>query len=435
MKQKYKGLFRLLPLVMLLLCTRVVMAQSVMDTLRYPQQELETIFLQNNLPLLAERLNIKQGDAKILQAKAWANPTFTLDDIQVYNNASTDPSPPVFGNFWRNRTFGASIEQLVYTAGKRRKNIALETRSKELAESTFTEMLQALKAEFRQIATELLYLQSVRNDWTLQFTEVSKLLNAQQSQYREGNISQSELFRLKALQISLQSELNEFEEQMTEKQRALKTLMNVSPASYIVITGNGQGPDSSTVRMLHYSLKELIDVSLQYNAGLAAARKETEVNHAALRVQKANSVPDLKFGMHYDRNGNNQLNFLGAGASIDLPFFDRNKGNIRVAQIEVQKSMLLSKNKEAEINNAIVKTWMDLNKAVRLYENIDKDYIEKLEGMTAAIARNFQQHNISLLEFLDFFMSFRESKEKYYESIKKIALKKEDLVYLTGKEL
>ena len=154
-----------------------------------------------------------------------------------------------------------------------------------------------------------------------------------------------------------------------------------------------------------------------------------------MAIERANRVPDVTLNLNYDRNGNNQLNFLGAGFAVDLPFFNRNKGNIRAAQLEVQKSGLMEKNKVAEISNSVVKTWQDLNKSITLYESIDKDYIDKLGIMTKGIIRNFTQRNMSLLEFLDFFESFRDSKGKYYEAIKNISLKKEDLNYLTGADL
>ncbi len=408
-------------------------AQSSADTLRYTSQQAESIFLQNNLPLLAEKLNIAQADAKILQAKAWPNPNFSLSEVQLFTNSTTDESPALFGNFWANRTFAAQVEQLVHTAGKRKKNIILETRNKQLAESSFTDLLQALKAEFRQTASELLYLQRVQKDLLYQQSEVSTLMHAQQAQYKEGNISQTELYRLKALMISLQAEVNDLNEQMTDRQKSLKTLMAVNPKSHLLLTDSVNTTAAAVFRQ--HSLDELIDLAIKQNASILSARNETQISEAQLAIERANRVPDVTLNLNYDRNGNNQLNFLGAGFAVDLPFFNRNKGNIRAAQLEVQKSGLMEKNKVAEISNSVVKTWQDLNKSITLYESIDKDYIDKLGIMTKGIIRNFTQRNMSLLEFLDFFESFRDSKGKYYEAIKNISLKKEDLNYLTGADL
>lgn len=408
--------------------------QNKSDTLTYSASEAEKVFLEQNLPVLAERLNIDQADARILQAKAWPNPTFHLDGVQLYNKPSTDPSPGLFGtDFWKNRTFEAQLEQMVKLAGKRKKGIAFETRNKELAESSFTDFLLNLKAAFRQDLAELQYLQSVEGDLLYQQRIINDLIRGQDAQYKQGNISQSQLYRIKALQIALQSDLNELNEKITDKQQSLKTAMALPPTSFVRITGAAE--TQSLQQLRQHSLDDLIALCLQHNTALQSAENEKKVNAAALAVEKANAVPDLTFNVNYDRNGNNQLDFVGAGVAIDLPVFNRNKGNIRVARYELQKSELMQKNKVNEVSNAVVKTWTDLNKAITLYESIDKDYLQKLNEMTASLSTNFQQKNVSLLEFLDFFDSFKESREKYYDAIKNISLKKEDLNYLAGQDL
>lgn len=402
------------------------------DTLKLSLQEAEKIFLQNNLPLIIEKLNINQADARILQAKVWPNPQFTLEEVQLFVDGTTEEIPPLFGNFWRDRNVAAQLEQLVYTAGKRRKTIALEMRNKDLAETAFTDLLQALKTEFRQNMAELLYLQKVQGGYDFQLAEVNKLLKAQELQLKQGNISQVELYRLKALQISLQGEVNGLHEDITEKQMELKTLMFLEPKTYLVVAD--ENIEESVQKLKQYNLQELITLS-DNNAGLKATRDQIKISEAQLAIEKANKVPDLNLKVSYDRQGSVMRNFVGLGVSLDLPLFDRNKGNIKEAQFELEKSVLTEKQKVSELNNTVFKKWTDLNKSIQLYEKIDKDYLDKLEGMSQSIAKSFQQHHLSLLEFLDFFESFRESKEKYYESLKNIILKKEDLNYLIGGEL
>lgn len=413
----------------LYLVVTVSVAYAQTDTVRYTLPDAEKVFLENNLSLLAGKLEIPMAEAKILQARAWPNPNLSVDNIQLYNNSTTEAIPPLFGNFWRNRTFSAQVEQLVYTARKRKKNIDLESRNKDLAASNFLDLLQSLKADFRQTAASLVYLQQIQGDQQFQLQVVNALLKAQQAMLREGNISQTEMYRIKALQISLQGEINDTHEDLSAQQEHLKNLLALNPEVYLVL----QAPDRASVVQL--PLRSLLDSATQHNAGIMAAQRRQQVSMAALRVEQANRVPDLTFNLGYERAGNVQQNFLGAGVAMDLPFFNRNKGNIRAAQLEVQQSDLLAQNKVTAVNNAVVKEWTDLNKAVQLYESIDKDYLDKLDKMIEGVSRNFVSRNISLLEFLDFFSSFRDSKQQYYAAIKNINLKRATLDYLTGTAL
>lgn len=407
-------------------------ARGQTDTLRYSIAGSEQVFLERNLLLLAGQLDISQADARIMQAKVWPNPTFTLDEVQLYINRTTDEIPAFFGNFWRNRNVAARLEQLVYTAGKRRKNIALELRNKELAQTVFQDMLQALKAEFRQTVAEIRYLQQVQEGWQLQLAEVSKLLRSQGRQLEAGNISEAQYYRLKALQISLQGELNGLAAQMTGQQKTLKTMINADARTYIVIQDTTSlQPESLLMR---YTLDDLLLRSAN-NAALQGARNEVKISEAQLAIERANRVPDITFNASYDRFGSVMQDFAGVGFSMDLPFFNRNKGNIKGARIAVQQRLLAEQHKQADWKNTLIKKWTDLERSIRLYNTIDGDYITRLDELTKAIAQNFSLHHISLLEFLDFFESFRESREKYYEVVRNISIQQEDLNYLVGGEL
>ncbi len=409
-----------------------VSAQYKTDTLRFDRVSAEKAFLENNIPLLIEKLNISAGEARIAQAKVWPNPTFTLDELQLYRNATTDAIPPVVGNLWRDRNFAIQIEQLVLTAGKRRKNIQLETHNKEMAQNLFEDLLQALKAELRQTISEVEYLQNVQNSWQTQLAEVTRLLQAQEKQYEKGYISQADFFRLKALQISIRGEIAAFSEKMNEQQKKLKTLMYIHPANHIVI--NSPADENWISRLKSRTLSDLLVLS-ENNTRLRASQTQLRISEAQLEIEKANRIPNLNVIANYDRNGSTMRNFLGVGVSVDLPLFDRNKGNIRVAGLEVEKSVLERKNIAAELSNTIVQYWNDLGQSVRLFETIDPDYIKKLDEMTSAISENFSKQNISLLQFLDYYESFRGSKEQYYDTLKKITLQKEELNYLTGADL
>lgn len=100
------------------------------DTLRISRDQAETIFLQNNLLLISEQLQIEQQKAEVIQAKLWPNPSFSINEVNLWatdkQTAGQEVSPPFWGNFGRNQQVGFEIEQLIQTSGKRKKRIALE---------------------------------------------------------------------------------------------------------------------------------------------------------------------------------------------------------------------------------------------------------------------------------------------------------------------
>lgn len=134
---------------------------SAQDSLRLSRQECEAIFLKENLLLIAERLEVSKAEAMALQAKLWPNPLFSLDEINLW-------APPkqigVFGQelpglngtkFGKNQQITFSIEQLILTAGKRKKRLALEQVNIDKSKQHFEDLLRHLKLEFRQQLTQL----------------------------------------------------------------------------------------------------------------------------------------------------------------------------------------------------------------------------------------------------------------------------------------
>lgn len=403
------------------------------DTLRINGKDAEEIFLKNNLTLLAERLNINQAEAMILQAKVWPNPNLSIEEINFNRNETSEKIPPLIGNFGRNQQFTVQLEQLILTAKKRKKNIRLETTNKILAENSFMDILLALKAEFRSELAELIYQQRLKDDLSLQNNIIVKLLDAQSAQFKLGNISRADFLRVKALQISVNSELNEVNTQINEKQTKLKTWMAISSSTHIVIL---DGPDNVEIeRLQSLSVQKLLEDADRNNTQIKLANNSKDISIDKLGIEQAKKTPDITLNLSYDRAGSTMFNFFGAGIAMDIPLFDRNKGNIKHAVLEVQKDELKLREKKLAINNQIVEHFQNLQQAIHLYNQIDKDYLGELKQIQAAVADNFIKKNLSLLAFLDLFNSFKESKQLYYQSLKDIKMKENELNYLAGIEL
>src|SRR5690606_1026474 len=128
------------------------------------KQQYEELFLKQNLLLIAEKYNIDQASALLLQAKLWPNPSISIDEVNLWSTkkplASLDrPLPPIFGDIAKNTQCSAQIEQLIQTAGKRKKRIAVEQISVDIAIQQFEEILRNLKLDFRTNISRLQYLQ------------------------------------------------------------------------------------------------------------------------------------------------------------------------------------------------------------------------------------------------------------------------------------
>ena len=157
-----------------------------------------------------------------------------------------------------------------------------------------------------------------------------------------------------------------------------------------------------------------------------------EAAKANLKLQRSLAAPEFSLKGMYDRAGNFINNYFAVGVSLSIPIFNRNQGNIKSAKTEICKT-----GREEEL--AVEKAHMELYSAYeRLQKNIDlyRTTNGKLEHnfdkLMDGAALNYQRRNISLLEFIDYYQSYKEACLQLFELKKNVFLAMEDLNMIVG---
>src|SRR5690606_33134782 len=378
------------------------------ETLKISREDAETMFSQNNLLLISEKLNIESQKAEVIQARLWPNPEFSISEINLWKNSTVEPSPPFLGNFGRNQQIAFELQQLIQTAGKRKKLIALEEVDVSKAEQYFEDLLRGLKLELRNQLTELQYVQqSVKVHQNL-LENISILTNAYQNQLNKGNISKAEYIRLTAQELEINKEILELTRESNEIQKELKLLLRTSPTVSIEITDDGFVKDTRPYQSVF--IEQAVENAKENRPDYKLALLEEEYSNKLLSYEKAQRIPDLTFGVNYDRNGNTMLDFVGVGVSFDLPFFNRNKGGIKKAQISIENAKVQKEQTVLTIENEIFLSYKSLQQAIDFLNKIDTDYEADLDLLLENYTKNFTSRNVSMLEYFDFMDAYLNNK-------------------------
>lgn len=409
------------------------------DTLKLSRQQCEAVFLKENLLLIAERLEVPKAEAMVLQAKLWPNPTVSLDEINLW---ATQKQLGVFGEelpgfnggeLGRNQQISFSIEQLILTAGKRKKLMALEQVNVEKSKQYFEDLLRHLKIEFRQQLTQLQYLQFNRIIYQNQISSVKQLTKAYQKQIELGNIPKGEYIRLKALELEFSKQINELNKEINEAQKELKLLMRLPANVQLVLTDEAYLKNAEAFKLI--SLAALLDTVKSTRPDLKIAELDQSYFSKLYAYEKAQRTPNVTLKGGYDRGGNFMYNFVGFGVAMDLPVFNRNQGNIRYANLGIEQSKILFEQQTLSVTNEIVLAWQNLNASIQFYESIEPDYEKTLDELLNAYTKNFTNRNMSLLEYLDFLDAYLENKKIILEAGKEVNDKAEELNFSVGTDL
>ncbi|SEL81334.1 TolC family protein [Parapedobacter koreensis] len=421
--------------VVALLCclTATVHGQSSADTLVMSRAEAEAVFLQRNLQLLAGKLEIDEAKAKVIQAKLWPNPTLSIGEVNLWSNAGAEALGHLFGTWGNHAQVAVDVEQLIQTAGKRKKLIAIEETGAAIAEQDFEDLLRSLKVEFRTELAQLYSTQQRLGTYQQVLGQLQRLLDGYGRQVQQGNVSRSEYLRLKASEVALMKTIDDIRRENGEAQRALKTWMGVGQQETLVLAGEAL-PDIPLAAIRALDAGTVQEWAQAHSAELTALQLGATYAERELSYERAQRVPDLTLSAGYDRGGNIMRDFIGVGVSVDLPIFHRNQGHIKAAQYRLEQSLLRAEDKKNEVSGLAVQAWKDLLAIIARKEHIGATYDADMEELLAGYHNSFVQRHISLLEYLDFLEAYLTTKDTLLDTDKELLTQYETLRYHVGNQ-
>lgn len=389
-----------------LFCTQ---AFAVGDSLKINLRELEEIFLQKNAMLMAYKFDIEANRASIIQARLWENPTLSYEQM-LYNN-QTKSILPILG---LNDAKGVpttqqavQLQQLFYLAGKRTKRTALAETSTRIAEDMYYDALRGLKFELRNNFYDLYYLQNIVRIYDEEIASLVKTLTGMNTLLEKGIIPIKDITRIRALQFSLETERKDLRVQMLERQVNLRTITGIRNEVFFIPQTDKNLLDAIT--MQHLTLDSLITTALENRPDLRLQQSSLRYEQQNLVYQKALRVPDLQAGLTYDRAGSSVPNYFAATFQIGLPVFNKNQGNIKAAEYRIQAAQKQIVSQEDRITGDIQLAYRKALEADQLYKAYDKAFMIDFDKLFDNVKASFDNRIISMLEFIDFYESYKSS--------------------------
>lgn len=399
------------PVFLLLFVFHVFNIGAESLAIRLSLQDAEERFSACNLSLIAERYNIDMAEAELIQAKLFDNPVISLEQ-NVYNRLNGK-----YFDVGREGEATVEIEQLIRIAGQRNNRIRLEKINRERAVYQFEEVLRTLRSELKTKFIDLYYTRKSLTVYEKEIDFLEKLLTVYKEQKEKGNISLLEKSRIQALLLALQKERNETADQSTSLQADIRLLLGFSP-------GEAFEP------LLDETALDRIDLTTVPFAELAGrmsgrpdiklAAVEIRASEANVKLQKSLAFPEVSLKGMYDRAGNFCNNYFAIGLSVSIPVFNRNQGNIKVARLSVLQNNNREQYARMQAENELFAAYSRLDRALQLYRSsnyeLERDFTTLIEGVNS----NFRKRNISLLEFIDYYETYKETCLQLYATQKDV---------------
>jgi cobalt-zinc-cadmium efflux system outer membrane protein len=411
----------------LLLSVSFIHAQTKQtDTLRLGLPELEKRFLDSNLLLLASHYNVDAQKALIQQAKLWDNPVLNTDQVISANGKffpyGKNPDGSYSGQYY------VQVQQLIKTAGKRSKLINLATTNAKLSELQLQDVLRNLRYQLRTDYHNIIQQLGTWSIYESQLAQLHKLLSGMEAQLAAGNIAQKDYLRIQALIISLEQDMNDLNRAIADNESDLKTLLQMKDDAFIKPTDNANTAQTNNL----VTTDQLFETGKQNNPNYLLQQTQTVFQQQNLSYQKALRSPDITLGPNFDRNSSFAPNYVGLGISLPLPILNKNQGNIKSAEYSIKQQQSVTANAETELRNNISNAYQKFLLILKQQNSTQQQFYQKYEAMYRNILQSYQQKQINLLEFLDFFNDYTGSQQRLLQQGLNLQLAKEELNYHTG---
>ncbi len=403
--------------------------EQIPDGKTLTMMEAESLFMKNNLLLLAAKFQIETKRALIIQARLYANPNIFLEQ-----NTFNDKTDRIL-DFTRNGQTVVQIQQLFLLGGKIDKRIRVAEINTKISEERFSDILRALKLELRSNFLSIYFLREALKFYDKSTESLRKTVDYSERAYLNRTLLLSEVLRIKALLFFLEQERTEILVQIKEKESSLRVLLNEDSiyGKNIIPVIDEKKLDSVNPEI--YKPNEVLELAIEYRPDLKAAIQSVKYEEANLALQKAHAIPDLSFGPVYNRAGTYIPNYFGFTAQLNVPIFDRNQGNIEAAEKAILERRSGLQNQRITVENEVI---IELTRAVeknKIYNQFKGKFTEDYGNLATLMISNYQKRYLTIIEFADFFETYRNTIVNILKLKTERAESFERLNYVTGKSL
>ncbi|MCZ2154040.1 MAG: TolC family protein [Bryobacterales bacterium] len=408
-------------------------AFSIDQTNGISVEELTELAIQRNEDFLAARQRLDEARGLRVQAGLRPNPTL---EINVANGA-------VLGSPGE-REFNAGYSQLLELGGKRTRRLEVAAAGEQLAETEIREWERLLRAEIKQRFAEALAAHrnfEISNS-LLELNQHS--LEIAEARYRQGEAARLEPGILKVEVGRIRADRLRYESQEREAAMELRLLAGMASDAPLRLKGN------LTPRLIQMSETDAIDAALKQRPDLQAAVREEALRESEIRLAKAEATPDLTATGRYTQSSSRFDQFglsgtgtaleairatdntVGVGVSLDLPFRNRNKGNIQAAIARNHAAGLRRNYLEHSVRRDVINAFNRYNAAMQAVQVFDTDVLKQAQENVSTLRTAYDARELRLLDVINEQRRLIETQAAYTEVLREAYLALSDLEKAVG---
>jgi len=243
-----------------------------------------------------------------------------------------------------------------------------------------------------------------------------KIIDISQNRFRTGDIAQIDLDRIELQRVQYESEIETATVNLrTAKIQLLQMLNDRTPVDQFDVTGPFDFSD------FLQPLDTYRDAALAARPDLQAALQTIQQSQTNHKLAIANGSADPTLAAWYTHNAStnnpNGPQTLGVSVSIPLRIFDKNQGEKKRTQIDIDRSQQATEATRAQVFSDVDTAYELVRSNIALLKPYKEKYNDQALRVRDTVTYAYEHGSASLMDFLNAQSDFRQVQLAYAQLI------------------
>jgi cobalt-zinc-cadmium efflux system outer membrane protein len=369
--------------------------------------QVKAKFEQVNPALKADADNVDEMKAEEITAYLRPNPqfTFSVDGNQIA------PHNGVWTPF-KGTTEQPNFSYLHERGHKRELRLESAQEGTRITQSQHEDLERNMVFTLRAAFVATLQAKFVLDMAKADLDYYDKIIDISRTTFKAGGMAQIDLDRIELLRVQYESEIqNAIVNLRTAKIQLLQLLNDRTPVDQFDVTGPFDFADSLQ------PLNTYRDAAVAARPDLQAALQtiqQSETNH---KLAIANGTADPTFAGWFTNNSStnnpNGPETIGASVNIPLRIFDKNQGEKKRTQIDIDRSQQASEATRAQVFSDVDTGYELVRSNIALLKPYKEKYNDQALRVRDTVTFAYQHGGASLMDFLNAQSDYRQVQLAY----------------------
>ena len=362
--------------------------------------------LQHNHALLAARSGIQQSQAEEITAAIRPNPVFTYDDLFI------PITPSGFNSTTLNQVSEFDLSA-AFTWERGHKRDARMEAAKDNTIVTRSQVFDNERTLTFSVAQQFVNVLLARS--TLDFARqdldsFTKTVTISESEYKAGAISEGDYLKIKLQLLQFQTDVSSAQLALVQAKASMRQFLGYEavPEDFDVV-------GDLAYHNLPLNKQDLQLMAMTHRPDLVAAQQGVTVATSEHKLARANGKRDLTTAFTYTHVSG--LNSAGFTASIEIPVWDRNQGEIARTNYAITGAQQTEKATEDQVMTDVASAYEGLRTADEVASLYESGYLKQAQDSRDISEYAYKRGAASLLDFLDAERSYRATQLAYRQAL------------------